>query len=260
MEQKTFLHILKLESRQEIERRASELSINDAKRLFQHIAQSPQEYEEKIPSLLAGLPNSVFAGLLPSLQLYAKSPIVQHQTVLLFEKSKENFNKSRQKLDSLTGQIASFAPSPLSSDAITALESNIEDAAKENELELELLKQMAKIAWIAERSDLIAEFSSLQTTFLHLSYLFELLPEFLAKKLEESLGSLDGASNQEVLRSFGFTYPEDFEPLFLALKIAPDMSKLENELAQRGLASVKDFKEHRIFTKKMLLAYLDKIH
>lgn len=261
MEQKILLHLLQLQDRQEIEHLAAELSVEDASELLQHIAKSPKQYEEKIQPLLAGFPDSIYGALLPTslLKPYAKNEIAQHKMGLLIGKIKKNLVENQQKFEILAERIAIFPLSPILPEALSLLQIDIQDAFEENAAQIDLLNAMTEIAWLSERSDLIAELSALKSALIHLSYHFGLLPELLLKKLEEALGPLDDASSQEALRSLGYTYPEDFEPLFAALRIA-DRNHLENELAKRGLASVKDFKKHQIFTKEMLLAHLNKIH
>jgi hypothetical protein len=262
MEQNILSHLLGLQERHDIEHMAAELSFEDARDLLQHIAESPKQYEEKIQPLLTGLPDSIYAKLWPTslLKPFAKNESLQHKMGLLIGKIKKNFIENQQKIEILAQRIASFPLSPILPDALSALQIDIQDAFEENAAQIDLLSAMTEISWLTERSDLIAELSALKSALIHLSYHLGLLPEFLLKKLEETLGILDEASPQEALRSLGFTYPEDFEPLFAALKIDPEMNRLEIEFKKRGLASVKDFKTHHIFTKELLISHLNKIN
>lgn len=260
MEQKILSELLQLQDRGEIERMAAVLSAEDAFALFQHIAESPKQFEEKIQPLLAGLPDSLFSLILPFLRPFAKNPIALHKIALSIGKIKNSLNENQQKLENLAERIAGFPLSPISPDDLSALQIDIQDAFEINAAQIELLSRMTEIAWLAERSDLVAELSVLKSLLIHLSYHLGLLPALLLQRLEETLGPLDEASSQEALRNLGYTYKDDFIPLFTTLKIPPDMDKLEEELQKRGLATVKDFKNQKIYTKEMLLAYLNKIH
>lgn len=262
MEQNILTQLLQLQDRQDIEHLASELSVEDASQLLQHIAKSPKQYEEKIQPVLAGLQDSIYAALLPTglLKPFAKDEIVQHKIGLLIGKIKSSLVDNQQKFEILVERIATFSLSPILPEALSILQIDIQDAFEENAAQIDLLNPMTELAWLSERSDLIAELSALKSALIHLSYHLGILPELLLKKLEEALGPLDDASCQEALQSLGYTYLEDFEPLFAALKITPDKTHLENELTKRGLATVKDFKKHQIFTKEILLAHLNKVH
>lgn len=242
--------LLQLQDRGEIERMAAELPPEEAKALIQHIAEFPKQFEEKIEPLLAGFPDS----LLPILKPFAKNTIVQHKAAALIGKIKKNLMENQVKLETLAERTANFPLSPISPDALSVLQIDIQEVFEENAAQIELLNSLIEIAWLAERSDLVAEISMLKSTLIHLSYHLGLLPALLLKRLEEVLGTLDDASNLEALRCLGFTYPEDFAPL----KIEP--GNIEKELAKRGLSTVKDFKNNQIYTKEMLISYLDKVH
>lgn len=260
MEQKALDQLQKLQDRGEIEKMASLLSIEDAIALFQHIAELPKQFEEKIQPLLSGLPDSVCCAIFPLLKPFAKNPITQHKMAQVMGKIKSNLSENQQKLEILAERIAHFPLSPILPEALSALQIDIQNAFEENAAQIELLSRMTEIAWFAERSDLVFELSTLKSLLIHLSYHLGLLPGLLLTRLQEVLGPLDEASNQEALRLLGYSYPEDFTPLFTALKIPYDIDKLENELQKRGLATVKDFKTHQIYTKEMLIAYLNNVH
>lgn len=253
---------LQLKDRQEIEFMAGKLSFDEALELLKHITKSPQQYEEKIQPLLAGLRDFHYSVLLPTsiLKPFARKEILQHKISLLISQMKEIYLENQELLKNLIDRISAFSLIPIQPDALKALQVDIQNAFEKNAYQLDLLNPMSEIAWLSERTDLVLELSELKSALIHLSYYLGLLPELLLKRLSEVLGSLDEASNMEALAALGITYPEDFDPLFTALNIPPDMKHLENELIKKDLASVKDFKKHHLFTKELLLAYLDKVH
>lgn len=260
MEQKYLLELSKLQDRSEIEKMASSLSFEDACSLFQHIAKLPLQYEEKIQPLLAGLSDSYIPAILPYLKPFAKNPIAQHKMAEWIGRIKNSLNENQEKLDRLAERIAGFSLSPILPEALSALQIDIQDTFEENSAQIDLLSRMIEFAWLAERSDLVAEMSTLKSLLIHLSYHLGLLPGLLLQKLQEALGPLDDASNEEALRSLGYTYPDDFTPLYEVLEIPHQGEMLKTELDKRGLSTVKDFKNLQIFTKEMLVAYLNKIH
>jgi hypothetical protein len=263
--EETIACILNLTDRKEIEQAIRRISLDDSRKLFAHLAKSPSSYAEKVAPILSGLPLSHFVILSQeaTFKPYVQMEVLQHKIHLLVGTFREELKISQSKIDPLNREIEALS---LPLDPINSSQKGIQSAIQENQTTLHLLNHILELSWLSERVDLIQALSALKEGFIYLLNRLLSLQATLLNRSKSILGSQDDASNLEALASLGFLYLEDFQK-FLHLLGEKNEGKPEEEILNlissrlntMGLASIKDFKEHELFTKERLFAYLNKM-
>lgn len=240
---------------------------------------------------------AVIAGSTPEqlhiIQNEAGTEPVQHQLTLLMHALGQEEWRLIDTMNSLKERINAIEPSKMTRQELNTLEQELGLPAQQAEQALLILDKALAITWNSGRQDLIEKFSQLKEHYSHdyrvevgiphnaderASGLYALLMERLEAVYGEGGAALDlDDAASDALASLSVWYLKDYWEIGLLPHIVDDkrlLALLDSEgsandreslrqealdnLKKAGLNSVGDFKAARIYSKAMLMEYLQK--
>lgn len=257
-----------------------------------------EEYRDKMPAILVGLPHELFVSLLEAsneactntLKTIAATEPLQHHLTTLSHEQAHQVAQSEQALDNLLTEISLLETSQLGSLDIDQIYYKINSLAKKLKQLTLLTGKILAIAWNTSRLDLIETFSHTKERAEILisrgighqggggevsSGVYAALDERLFAVYYEG-GALEEAKDDEpaveAMAKLSIWYPKDYWELGLL----PQYNSLDENSLQRiedsayilqtacqnlkrfGLETLKDMKQARIFSKKSLKEYISR--
>ncbi len=230
------------------------------------IAESPSSFEEKIVPLIAGMHLHAFIAMLAIgeknvttlLKNYTQTEPFQHKLVLATSELAKGVDSLRVEADRFLKDAVSNPKQTL-----IAFEESVrllQGHAKSLE---ETIQHFLEFVWDTEKSDLILRMSEVKEQLLHLKQHLSQFPSLFKEMKAQIFKSPDDASGVAALADLGWVYGDELDQLALKLgwqkngKAHSEATAfLEKFLSDKGLTSVKAFKDRGITSKEALLAFL----
>lgn len=213
---------------------------------------------EKLSALLAGIPQTTFNEILQHvegeqleiLKHTVLSEPIQHHLLLLHHELNNQVSQLENTIIELETEIASLDTSQWGFEDKRNYEQKINALTIGYEAILKLIDKALKLAWNSERDDLIDQFSTLKERLVHVSNLIG-KPK---TPFQNSMGLFSQLNNQ---LAKVFQDLQDSDPAIEALaKLSVWHQEVKEQLAKKGLKTVKDLKEIPIFSQKSLSEWI----